>query len=251
MADMTQMQDQTQDQNQNNEFKLVHEKAPTAEVDEELKVESKIEYEEKKTIDDIINEADEIFESFKRDMKKFRKTNKLPMNYFHPLNETEQLMVNNEADRLLKYYQKKNEKFQQAYPLVLRFMIQTGKYNSSVFKLFMTKMTKNPYKSEDEYFDRYSEYAKMLHKHYNPRSSANELKYVYETTKISLKKEKETFESTVKKYENEYSDRMKKAQELKKKYILERIAQITEHVDVTNQSAVVDQSDDYVLVENE
>lgn len=204
-------------------IKVVHEMPPVNKIDDEVKVESKYTYEENKTIDDIVAEADDIFRKYKTDMRNFRKTNKLPEKFNAKLSDYEKHLLDSEADRLLKVYQKKHEKFQQAYPIVLRFMIQTGKYDTGVFRRFMNNLAKKPYKSEEEYFSVYSEYAKSLHKFYNPRASADELKYVYDLTFRSLKEEKKAFNDTVKKYEKEYDDRVKEAIKLKKQLLIERL----------------------------
>jgi hypothetical protein len=165
----------------------------------EVKAEAKIQYSENKTIDDVVGEADEIFEKYKKALLKFRRDNGMPEKYKAQLTVDQQLIINKERDRLLKKYQEEHKKFTQAYPLVLRFMIQSGEYNSGVFRRFLNYMVAHPYKTEDEYFTIYSEYSKMLYRHYNPRADSRLIAAVQENAKKCLKEEKEEFEKMTKK----------------------------------------------------
>jgi hypothetical protein len=182
----------------------------------EMKTEAKIEYAEQKTIADVQKEADEIFDKYKKAVKKFCRDNNIPERYNAKLTMIQQLLVDKERDRLLKAFQDEHRKFTQAYPLVLRFMIQSGEYNSTVFERFLKHMQASPYKTEDQYFTIYSEYAKMLYRHYHPRASLRDLSDVQENAKKALKKEKDEFEDLAKKYEKEFDERIEKANALKR-----------------------------------
>jgi ElaB/YqjD/DUF883 family membrane-anchored ribosome-binding protein len=132
-------------------------------------------------------------------------------------------------------------------------MTQSGEYNSAVFEKFLKYMQANPYKTEDQYFTIYSEYAKMLFRHYHPRASPRELFEVQNNAKRALKKEKDEFEDLVKKYEKEFDDRVKKADELKRQLILTHMKEAARAASMTlvdiKSDYGSDKSEEFELVE--
>jgi hypothetical protein len=222
----------------------------------QAKAEASYQYQETKTVADVVDEANVIFEKYKKAVIQFKRENKIPEKFKATLDVNQHLAVNKERDRLLKKFQEDHKKFTQAYPLVLRLMCQKGEYDTTVFRKFLEHMSKHPYKTEDEYFTLYSEYAKMLHRHYNPRADVKELQFVQQTAKKALKEEKTEFEALAKKYEAEFDEREKKAMTMKRDFILERMISMTMRESVAEAKTVLAavenaHGDDFVLVEDE
>lgn len=202
--------------------------APPNKPQEELKAKASYKYEKEKTVDDVVAEADFIFADYRKRIKKFKSDEHLPPKYFDKLSPEQEYVLNKERDRLLKMYQERHKDFTKVYSFILRLMVQLGEYESAVFRRFLELIQKEPYKTEEEYFDRCSVYAKNIYRHYHPRASIPELKMVQERTEKMFKKEKEEFEKMAKEISDKIDETHNKAIEEKKKLIREKVLKFKE-----------------------
>lgn len=112
------------------------------------------------TIDFVVEEANKIWKSFKKNCKEENIKR----------DDTKKLA------NLLGEYHKNNKAFADAYPLVLRYMIELGWYDAKTFRKFLGWLEKHPYNSQEEQFDSMAKYAAMLYRaktpHYNPNAVA-------------------------------------------------------------------------------
>jgi hypothetical protein len=85
--------------------------------------------------------------------------------------------------------------FAKSYPVVLRFIFERKQYDSTVFRRWITKFIKNPFKGEDEYLEAQADYVRMLFKRKNPRASPEDGRRVFKATLDMLKSERDQFKA--------------------------------------------------------
>lgn len=194
-----------------------------ANITSDKKVKAKIDYEKTRTVAEVVAEADFIFEDYKKRIRQFRKENHLPPKFTDKLSLEQDVILTAEKDRLLKMYQGKHKEFTEAYPLVLRMMIQLGEYNSTVYHRYLEYIAAHPYKTDKEYFESNGEYTKALYRHYHPRATADELAFVRQRTEKMLAEEKKTFEEDYKKISDNIDEIHARAIAEKRKLLANRI----------------------------
>ena len=75
---------------------------------------------------------------------------------------------------LLEYYQAEHPRFATTFPIVLRYMVQIQQYDEKAFVKYLKRLQAMPYKTEEEYCQRQSEYIMYLHMAMNPKSKKKE-----------------------------------------------------------------------------
>ena len=121
----------------------------------------------------------------------------------------------------LDHYQKNNIRFANAFPIVLRYMVQLRMYHEKAFIRFIKKMQSKPYHSKLEFCERQADYVKYLYQELNTHYPENEAKRIWKETYDMLAKEVKMFEDaekTVKEKleKNEIINNKEKREELKK-----------------------------------
>ena len=97
--------------------------------------------------------------------------------HFDGFTEYEQMTDGNQMvylEDLLEFYQKKYPRFSMTFPIVTRYMVQIQQFNKKAFVRYLKRLQSNPYKSEEEYCRRQSEYIMYLHMELNLRSKKKE-----------------------------------------------------------------------------
>lgn len=86
-----------------------------------------------------------------------------------------------------------HRQFCTSYPIVVRYMYETGTYFEKAFRQLLRGVASKPHQSEEEYLDSQSRYVVNLHRCSNPRVSSSELSKLRDDTMKLLKIEHETF----------------------------------------------------------
>jgi len=166
----------------------------------------KIENEKNVTLEFIINEMNTIWKEFKKS------------NIFNKPYETTELRykaIDENYDRVTSAH----KELLQAYPTVLRHMLQDGRYHPEAFSKYLKRLSVRPWKSDEERMDSYADYYIILYKQMNNKYDN---KLVKEEKKryrqilqdehdkfIELHKEwKEKIDKQEEKYEKERYDEM-------------------------------------------
>ena len=125
-----------------------------------------------------------------------------------------------DTNDVLKFYQRRNEKFALTFPIVLRYMVQLNQYNKKAFERFIKKMTNRPYRTELEYCERQADYVKYLYMeqniHYKIKDAQTIWQQSYDMLANEVKLFKEANEIIKKKLEDNNSKNcIEKREELK------------------------------------
>ena len=202
---------------QNAENHDIYFKDSIPEPTKEMKAEAKYNYEFNKTVDQVVEEADQMFDDYKKKTANFRAAHDMPRWSLDLANNNIYMKY---CDKLLPYYQNEYKNLFTSYPFILRLMVQLGLYKSNVFRKYLKYLAQNPYKRDDEYFDRNAYYSKMLHRAYYPRMSDKELNNLVDDTRRRFKEEKKEFEDIVKQMNEDYDENQKAVDAARKDDIL-------------------------------
>jgi len=112
------------------------------------------------TVDFIAKEADNIWEECVRQWDEQTKRTKKAVTV------DDEKFLNDLFERLCE----KHKKFHQAYPTVLRHMVQDMMYSSDVFRNYLLQLEKKPCTKDAEKFDSYTEYFVELYRYYMTRA---------------------------------------------------------------------------------
>jgi hypothetical protein len=104
---------------------------------------------------------------------------------------------------LLAKYQNKYKEFSMSFPIVLRYMVQMQQYNRKAFDRYIRRLYEKPYRSEEEYCKRQSEYVMYLYMEVNPRSKKKENEAIKKEVYDMLLKELNAFKEAQKKTKEE------------------------------------------------
>ena len=102
-------------------------------------------------------------------------------------------------ERQLEFYQKNNQRFASAFPIVLRYMVQLRMYHEKAFVKFIKKMYAKPYHSKLEFCERQADYVKYLYQELNQHYPENEIKRIWQQTYDMLADEIKIFDDAEKK----------------------------------------------------
>ena len=108
-----------------------------------------------------------------------------------------------ELSKLLERLHKREPDFAQSFPLVLRWMVHVGEYDSETFRAYLTKFAETRPKSRDDFRSLQVDYPVALWKSHNPRHDGEALKKFRTSLLDQLKEEDELFEKSVKEAEAE------------------------------------------------
>lgn len=107
-------------------------------------------------------------------------------------------------DRFLADMRKEHPQFGTSYPVVLRHICQLRAYSPKVLKLWLDKIARNPWTTEDEYLEAQVDYTCMLYRHQNPRTSPKDLRAHRDGVRKMLLDEHKKF----KKYAADFTDKI-------------------------------------------
>lgn len=96
------------------------------------------------------------------------------------------------ADKL-SYYHRMSPEVVKKFPIVFRYMVETGQYNTKALQMYIDKLKKHPYKTEEEYCERSADYVKFLYMKSSARWNANEANQLWKDAKQALQEEMKEF----------------------------------------------------------
>ena len=96
---------------------------------------------------------------------------------------------------LMKEMQTRHREFCTSYPVVNRYMCMMGQYNTKAFKMWIMRIAKHPWKTEDEYIEAQADYIAKLYLANNPRASKTNVANVKANTYKLLMDEHKSFKS--------------------------------------------------------
>lgn len=141
----------------------------------DLDLKASIRNEKNVTMEDIIEEADQIWSVVR--------TQKNP--------------TTDEAEEMLKLMRFKHPEFSKSYPVVLRYMCQMRQYSTKALRQFLLKIKEHPYRSEDEYINAQADYVVMLYKAKTKRWNKRHIENLRKNIRKLLKDEHENFKTKV------------------------------------------------------
>lgn len=145
----------------------------------------KIENEKNITINDLINEANNVWKVVRGRRLKFGDIDA--------------------AEALMSEIRKTNREFCTSYPIVLRYMCQMQEYDSRAFKKYLLKIKEHPWKSESEYLDSQTDYVVILYQTRNKKWNRTQINNLRKNIRNMLQKEHDTFKFYAKEFEKEVS----------------------------------------------
>src|SRR3989344_4762035 len=101
------------------------------------------------TLEDILNEANNIWDEYKK--------KKININNYKLI------------DEYLEKIQKEHKELYQAYPMVIRHMIQEKQYHPKAFNKYLIRLSKHPWTSDEKRLDSYADYYVILYKTKNKK----------------------------------------------------------------------------------
>lgn len=110
-------------------------------------------------------------------------------------------MEESTCDQLLSDMRKQHPEFAKAYPIVIRYQCQTGRYHPQAFKKYMKYIVAHPWKNQSEYLDSQATYCMILYKETTPKWDKNKAQFIYTQTRELLQKEHDTFKDYSEKYQ--------------------------------------------------
>ena len=93
---------------------------------------------------------------------------------FKEYNEMTYDEQNDYLETLLRHFHEEHKEFARTFPIVLRYMVQLQRYSEKAFVRYVKRLKKHPYKTEEEYCRRQSEYIQYLHMELHPSSKKKE-----------------------------------------------------------------------------
>lgn len=101
------------------------------------------------------------------------------------------------AGMTLETGSKKYPEFAKSYPIVHKYIFKSLLYYSSVFRQWLVKFAKNPFKNEDEYLEHQADYVRRLFHKQNPKARPQDARDVFTQTLLTLKKERDDFKAAL------------------------------------------------------
>lgn len=124
----------------------------------------------------------------------------------------------------IAYYHRNASDVVKKFPIIFRYMIETGQFHTKAMKQFIDKLKIKPYKTEEEYCERNADYIKYLymctHAHYNLK----EAKQLWADTRIALLNE-------IKEFKEKLDDHRKKTDDMKTVNAYERKQELIKHIE--------------------
>lgn len=169
-----------------------------------------------KTPEDVWKIANEIWEKYKKECK---------MRGIRPDNHRE-------LDAMLRRYQEDHKDFAEAYPTVLRHMVQEGNYSSKAFKKYLDHLSKKVWTNDDERLDSYTDYAVFLFKELNKNKhlNATEIGHFKRSYRERLGAEHEKFVNRIKEVQGKIEQEEKELDEDKRKDLLSVFVRIAKNI---------------------
>jgi len=146
-----------------------------------------IEY-EKATIEDVVNEANEIWEK----VKKFNIKNV------------------EDGERRIEQIRAEHEAFCKHYLIVVRYMCTYNSYSSKALRYFLKKIAEKPWKSVDEFLEHQANYTVLLYRFTHKNANKTELANIRKNTLQILRDERKLFEKMVEEYDRECAEEEKR-----------------------------------------
>jgi hypothetical protein len=141
------------------------------------------------TADDIINESRAIWKKYRNALKQ-----------------------GENIPQLIQHLRAQHKEFCTSYPIVFRYM-SAGSFSVKALRLYLSKIAKNPWKSESEYLDSQTDYVVMLYKATTPHWNSNTCNKLWSDTRASLQKETDEFKLCLDKCEkqvNQFKEQLTK-----------------------------------------
>lgn len=147
-----------------------------------------IESEKDVTLEDILNEANKLWDECKK--KNI------------PLSEYKQL------EKHLEEVIRDHKQLYQSYPTVIRHMVEERQYHPKAFKMYLRKVAQKPWKNDEERMDSYADYAVMLYRALNTRYNQTQIRLLWKDYRTRLQREHDDFLQKFDKFEKEEKERV-------------------------------------------
>lgn len=166
----------------------------------------KLTSEKEVTIDDVVNEANQMW-------KEVRRRNLRIDDY-------------DATDTLMKDMFRVHPAFCKAYPVVNRYMCQMGQYNSKAFKMWLTKIKMHPWKTEEEYLEAQVDYIVKLFLAGKPRANKTEVNNLRANVRHFLSHEHNEFKKCADDSEKKVNDREEQLERKNASELIDSVAAI-------------------------
>src|SRR3989344_2221209 len=147
------------------------------------------------TLDDIVNEANNIWNDYKN----------------------EKIDINNhkKLDEYLAKVQREHKDIYVAYPMVIRHMIQEKQYHPKAFRKYLLRLAKHPWTTDEQRLDSYADYYIMLYKTKHNRYNTSLIQSMWKNYRKIMQDDHDEFVKLYTKYKE-------KIDKQEKQYALDR-----------------------------
>lgn len=133
------------------------------------------------------------------------------------------------ANDKLMYYHRNASDVVKKFPIIFRYMCETGQFHPKAMKQYIDKLKNSPYKSEEEYCERNSDYIKYLYMATHSHYSLKEANQLWADAKQALTEELADFKKRL-------DDIKKENDDMKTVNAYERRVELKKHLDQMNQT---------------
>jgi hypothetical protein len=124
----------------------------------------------------------------------------------------------------ITYYHRNSPDVVKKFPVVFRYMVETGQFHPKAMKRFIDKLKSNPYKTEEEYCASNANYIKFLYMATHSHYSIKEANQLWGDTKNALMAE-------LKEFKDKLDEHRKKNDDMKSVNAYERRGELKKHIE--------------------
>ncbi len=159
------------------------------------------------TLEDILKEADNLYKECKLVWRGYKKITEIGDPAYVLPSAPKVPNLNSEDSKTLNDFyakvQEKHRELAEAYPTVLRHMVQELFYKSDSFHKYLKYLEKHPWTSDATRLDSYTQYFRILYRDSNKKWNNKTLDLICKDYRARLQKEHDDFQDTYKKYETQ------------------------------------------------
>ena len=133
------------------------------------------------------------------------------------------------ANDKLMYYHRNSANIVKKFPIIFRYMCETGQFHPSAMRQYIDKLKVKPYKTEEEYCERNADYVKFLYIATHAHYSLKEANKLWSDAKRALTEELADFKKRL-------DDIKKENEDMKSVNAYERRAELKKHLDQMRQT---------------
>jgi len=104
------------------------------------------------------------------------------------------------------YYHRNSPNVVNKFPVIIRYMIETGQFHPKAMRQYIKKLKASPYKTEEEYCERNADYIKYLYMNTHVRYDTKEANRLWTDSKLMLMDELKDFKDRLDEHRKKTED---------------------------------------------